>query len=454
MTTTKTFQKVDDIFQCKLILADNTEFVIPLREDGYIFATALCKVAGKRVHDWLRLKETKALIKKVEKSETGITSSQLIQVYKGNSEKYSQGTWIHTDLGINLAQWCSPSFAFQVSRWIKELIFTDKVEIGKEKLKDEVTNTLEQKLKNAEDIIVSMENESRHMRDKYAKLYQSHQYYLKRKEVYKLKKGPCVYLMSMSESEDDILKIKVGYTGSITDRVSGYRTGIPLCKLLFVIYTQRNVLIESNIKARYENELLPNNSEFITGISLETLISDILNIAETLKSPYSLETQEEMDNFNRNIIVSPEGDDGVEDGEEVTRKALGGELDVGLGTTEGDTPKMKRCGGFTHETEESRFQTLDNFFKNAGNKDGVARLCKECFLVGQYGDKRKRRKVVTLPKFDVLTHKWCNRCEKVKEQNLFYKQSGTKDGLNANCKECKSEQKRAQKSKSTATTTA
>lgn len=39
MTTTKSFQKVNDIFQCRLILADDSEFVIPLREDGYIFAT-------------------------------------------------------------------------------------------------------------------------------------------------------------------------------------------------------------------------------------------------------------------------------------------------------------------------------------------------------------------------------------------------------------------------------
>lgn len=421
MTTTKTFKKVDDIYQCKLILADNTECVIPLREDGYIFATDLCKVAGKGIHDWLRLEETKELVKKAE--------------YKGNSGKYSQGTWIHTDLGINLAQWCSPSFTPQVSKWIEELVVSDKVD----------NSTLAQRLKNAEKIIVSIENENKHMRRKYDKLYQSHQYYLKCKDVYKLRKGACVYLISMSDTMNDNLKFKVGYTGSITDRVSGYRTSVPYCKLLFAMYTKHNVLIESYMKVRYENELNPNNHEFITGVPLETLKGDIINFAETLRSSYSLETQEEMDNFNRNIIVSLE--DEVDEQTDVDNQA------EDMGTTEVDTPKLKRCGGSTHETEESRFQTLDKFFKNAGNKDGVARLCKECSLVGQYGDQRKRRKVVIPPKYDVLTHKWCNRCEKVKEHNLFYKQSGTKDGLNANCKECKSEQKRAQKSKSTATTT-
>ena len=79
------------------------------------------------------LKEIKELILKLEKSDTGIPVSQLIEVYKGNSGKYSQGTWIHTDLGIQLAQWCSPNFSLQVSKWVRELIITKKVELGNEK---------------------------------------------------------------------------------------------------------------------------------------------------------------------------------------------------------------------------------------------------------------------------------------------------------------------------------
>jgi hypothetical protein len=50
---TTSVQQQDDIFECKLLLKDNTEFIIPMREDGYIFDTALCKVV---VGHWLRLK--------------------------------------------------------------------------------------------------------------------------------------------------------------------------------------------------------------------------------------------------------------------------------------------------------------------------------------------------------------------------------------------------------------
>ena len=97
-TTSKTFTKVNDIFQCKLKLEDGTDFTIPLREDGYIFATWLCKAVGKQVNSWLRLKETKEFIKTLEKkyknAETSILVSALIEVYKGGNNKYNQGSRI------------------------------------------------------------------------------------------------------------------------------------------------------------------------------------------------------------------------------------------------------------------------------------------------------------------------------------------------------------------------
>jgi hypothetical protein len=63
-------------------------------------------------------------------------------------------------------------------------------------------------------------------------------------------------------------------------------------------------------------------------------------------------------------------------------------------------------------------------------------LCKNCYLIGVYGDKRKRRKVVIIPNFDTTTHKWCNLCESIKTHEDFYADKMKKDGLNANCKAC------------------
>jgi hypothetical protein len=90
---------------------------------------------------------------------------------------------------------------------------------------------------------------------------------------------------------------------------------------------------------------------------------------------------------------------------------------------------------------------LSEYFKNKANADGYARLRKECYLIGVYGDERKKRKVVIIPEFDTTTHKWCNLCESIKKHTDFYTDKGKKDGLNANCKKCKSNQKKNNKEK-------
>ena len=439
MTTSSTFQKVNDLFQCKLVLENGTEFVIPLREDGYIFATKLCQASEKKISHWLRSKETKELIKQIEKNDAHKRASALIEIYKGGNNKYSQGTWIHPDLGLNLAQWCSPNFALQVSRWLKELIFTGSVEIGKEKSHDDIIKQLQKQLKQAESLIIAYDEENKKVLKRYNKLYQTHQAYLKRKELYKLNKSSCVYLISMNRNKTDDtgkIDIKFGHTGDVTDRTSTYRTSNPYCKLLCVMYVQQNVTIETFLKIRYEKELQPNNSEFVSGIPVEILINDLKEIAESLRVPYSFETQEELDKFNRNVIPISE----VEENKEELEEEIGEIIEY-------DSTTTRRCGGVHHETEESRMLTVDNFFKNASNRDGLARLCKECYLIGQYGDKRKRRKVVVIPKHDVLVDKWCNRCESVKSRDLFYKDTSTKDGISANCKVCKLDQKKEYKKK-------
>jgi len=433
-TTSKTFTKVNDIFQCKLKLEDGTDFTIPLREDGYIFATGLCKAAGKTVSNWLRLKETKDFKTQLEnklKSDLHIHISQLIEVYKGNSGRYNQGTWIHPDLGLNLAQWCSPSFSLQVSKWLRELIFTGSVELenekSEEKIKEEyekIFKELKEKLETAENIIISQSEQSNYIEKKYKRLEQNHQCYLKRRELYKLKEGACIYLINTEGN--DKLNFKIGQSGNITDRISGFRTSSPLCKILFLMYTPLNIDIERNMKIRYEKELLLNNREFISDVPLIELIDSVIKFAEFFRTNYTIETEEELKKFNGHII-SLKDIDKIEIDEEEKEFNKDG--------------KLKRCGGPTHVTKESRYLSLNEFYKNSGNRDGHARLCRECTLTLSYGDKRKRRKRVVIPKFDTTTHKWCNLCENVKEHKLFGTDKGNKDGLYSNCKTCKAKQK-------------
>lgn len=86
--------------------------------DGYINATALCKACKKDFYDYSRLKSTKEFIDELS-SETGIPVSALIQTVKGGNPQF-QGTWVHPQVAINLAQWASPKFAVLVSKWVFE----------------------------------------------------------------------------------------------------------------------------------------------------------------------------------------------------------------------------------------------------------------------------------------------------------------------------------------------
>lgn len=175
------------------------------------------------------------------------------------------------------------------------------------------------------------------------------------------------------------------------------------------------------MKNRYNKQLQPNNSEFVTGVEKETLMKDLIALADILNLDYTIETADELIKFNRHILP-------VDQVEEVQEDVI-------------SPDGFKRCGGLHHTTDESRQQPLTNFFKNKTHKDGHARLCKECYLIGVYGDNRKQRKVVVIPKHDISTSKWCNLCESVKEHREFYPDKMKKDGLNSNCKSCKNTQK-------------
>jgi hypothetical protein len=299
--------------------------------------------------------------------------------------------------------------------------------MGNEKTEAEIRNIYEQKIKElqeklelTEEMAILQEKELKIVNNRHHKLYVNHQYFLRRKELYKVKEGNCVYLCDMNglreEKRED--EIKFGGTKNVNQRMADFRTAAPFCKLLFVLYTPNHMSLEAAIKTRYEEELTLNNHEHVSQ-PFEMVRNTLIQIEDLLRLKYTVLDDEEITNFNENTIP----------------KKLD-ELDAEL--PEG----TQRCGGRFHETEESRILTFDKFFKNKASKNGVNRLCKQCYLRGVYGDDRKQRKVVAIPKFDCTTHKWCNLCETVKEHADFYKANYTKDGLNPNCKACKANQKK------------
>jgi hypothetical protein len=101
-------------------------------EDSYMNATAMCKANGKLWADYQRLSSTSAYLAELS-ADMGIPISELVQVRKGG-EPELQGTWVHPDVAIHLAQWCSPKFAVQVSKWVRELLTKGTVAIREEEI--------------------------------------------------------------------------------------------------------------------------------------------------------------------------------------------------------------------------------------------------------------------------------------------------------------------------------
>lgn len=110
---------MDEYKNKKLLLEDGREVDIPMRDDGYIMATKMCKSANKQLQHWRDSPSTRKFTDLV-KEHTNLTYEQLIIVKRGGNDKNNQGTWIHPKLAIHLAMWLSSSFCLQVSNWIEE----------------------------------------------------------------------------------------------------------------------------------------------------------------------------------------------------------------------------------------------------------------------------------------------------------------------------------------------
>ena len=125
-------QKEDPEYQSVTL----NEVVITSRPlDHYVNATQLCQAGGKKFNDWFRLDTTKELIQELS-ADAGIPATGLLDVKRGGNNKSEQGSWIHPDLSIQLAQWISPQFALQVSRWIRSLFNTGAASISNEILEE------------------------------------------------------------------------------------------------------------------------------------------------------------------------------------------------------------------------------------------------------------------------------------------------------------------------------
>ena len=94
-----------------------TDFMVPIRADGMINATALCKAGGKRLDHYKESPQTKGFLEELS-SFIGIRVNDLI---KSNTGGNYTGTWVHRKVGYHLAHWISPKFGLQMETILNDL---------------------------------------------------------------------------------------------------------------------------------------------------------------------------------------------------------------------------------------------------------------------------------------------------------------------------------------------
>lgn len=260
-------------------------FVVLSREDGYINATQLCKAGKKKFNDWYRIDTTKEIIQALQ-SDTHIPVSQLVDVKKGNSSKFTQGSWIHPDLAVQLAQWISPTFAIRVSRWVRELSITGTVSIGREASSDRLIQ-LQQELVRQREINTSLEKK--------------HNNLLKRKSYHKFRTGPCMYIFQ--DLHSSVLKCKIGIdTEDVNIRFQAHRTDIVALKAEFIVYLPQDCcrLVEQVILKRYESQRRTyQNHEWIFEMEPSHIIESVKTFLNFSGMEYTFETDENLEEYNK-----------------------------------------------------------------------------------------------------------------------------------------------------------
>jgi len=114
------FEKIDNIFQCILVLGDDSEEIIQMREDGYIYGNDLCKAVGKRIGWFFMTRLAKELITDIEREYVNLQKQ-----VPGLIEKHKHGlvSWIHPELALELCNlYFNRDVTDQVRRWLNELV--------------------------------------------------------------------------------------------------------------------------------------------------------------------------------------------------------------------------------------------------------------------------------------------------------------------------------------------
>ena len=107
--------RIDRIKGTKFYTGKLGELDVIVDKNGYMNGSKLATSAGKKLSNWTQLKSTESF-KQTVISMAGIPAIDLEYTVKGGNHQETWGTYMHPELMIKLAMWCSDSYAMLVTR--------------------------------------------------------------------------------------------------------------------------------------------------------------------------------------------------------------------------------------------------------------------------------------------------------------------------------------------------
>lgn len=265
----------------------NDYAVVCREEDGYIDVTNLCKAGGRKYETWNRRKATKEFVLVLREELQNCRADIPLELVKFDTGD-TQRTWAHPRVALNIAQWVSPAFDVQVTKWVHQLLVTGHVrltddpddqtlldiQIGRAKYarllregnvaeaevaKNEAYKQLEEmQAKNAAlaETVAELQEENKTAFAENQRLTK----YLQRQPRTQYNKGDCIYIV---KNPAYLNQYKVGITNNMTDRMGQYNTSSPTeFVMVHLVYTSHNTWLEKEIKRDHKDSRCRTNREW------------------------------------------------------------------------------------------------------------------------------------------------------------------------------------------------
>lgn len=279
---------------------------------------------------------------------------------------------------------------------------------------------------------------------------------------YKLKIGPCVYLITTNNSDEDV---KLGISMNANDRLKNHQSSCVDFKLQYICYLETKDYaknVEDHLKLKYRNNINGHSTEHIHGIKVNSVIAAIRTYLTDVSFKYTEE--DHIDKYNACLVraapnedddegAEPEDTENTEDEVANTPSIPSTEQAPDVSAPEPQTaptaePEPVAAPEPVAVSNEASVAPSPDTCKKCGKAKTPADFyssgrakCKQCISEENKAKRRAEnpeRYAHQARNNELATAalKRCSRCKKEKPLNVFNNTAASRDGKATWCKTC------------------